>query len=89
MFLGGVTCRTILFQIINIIFIVRPAEKKLLVRPNSIWEDNIKIDPKRMWIEVIWLRMGHTGDCCKHDSQRSGFLKCGEFFFTNVKTTNS
>jgi hypothetical protein len=27
----------------------------------------------------MWLRMGHTDDCCKHDSQRSRLLKCGEF----------
>jgi hypothetical protein len=85
MFLRGVdlaqaTCRAILFQIINKIFIVRTEEKKLLVRPNSRWEDNIKIYAKGIWIAVIWLRVGHTGDCCKRDSQRSGFLKCGEFY---------
>jgi hypothetical protein len=50
-FLKGVdfaqaTHRTILFQIINEIFIGKPEGKKLLVRPNSRLENNIKMDPK-------------------------------------------
>ena len=54
--------------------------KRSIVRPNRMWEDNIKMDLQevRWGMDWIWLMIGTGGGfMCGNDIRRS--IKCGEF----------
>jgi hypothetical protein len=43
------------------ILVGKPEGKRPLGRPRRRWVDNIKMDLREIWIELIWLRIGTDG----------------------------
>jgi hypothetical protein len=49
-----------------IFLVVKPAGKRLLVRPRHRWEDNIEADLKEMEFESVdWINLAQDRDKCQ------------------------
>jgi hypothetical protein len=60
----------------------RPEGKRLLVRRNCRWDDNIKMDLKldgEAWTGLICLGLGTGGGACESGNEPSGLLNAGYF----------
>jgi hypothetical protein len=44
------------------ILVGKPEGKRSLGRPRRRWEDNIKINVRRVWIGVLWHMIGTGGE---------------------------
>jgi len=47
------------------------------LRPEHRWEDNIKINVRRLrvWSEFMCLRRGKVAGCCDHGNEPSGSIQ--------------
>jgi len=67
------------------VFVGKPEGKRLLGRLRHSWEDNIKMDLKRVgcggmdWIELAQDRDRWRLVICEFGNEPSGSIKCGEF----------
>jgi hypothetical protein len=54
--------------------------KRPLRRPLHRWEDNIRMDPRKMWEGVEWMHLAQDRDQWhKHSNELLGSIKGGEF----------
>jgi len=56
----------------------KPEGKRTLGRPRRRWEDNIKLELRR--IGFSWLRIGSNGGLCEHGNEPSGSIKKAGYF---------
>jgi hypothetical protein len=62
----------------------KPEGKRPLGRPGRGWEDNLRVDIKKIeWEGVYWIRLAQdkrpVAGCCEHGNEPSGSIKGGEF----------
>jgi hypothetical protein len=66
----------------NNILLGKSEGKRSLGRPRRRWENNIKIDLRKIgfevWIGFIWLRTGPVSGSCEHGNYPSIFIKMRE-----------
>jgi hypothetical protein len=60
--------------------VVKPEERRLLVRSRRRWEDNIKMDVREVVASMDWIDLAiDVAGCCERGNEPSGSIECGEF----------
>jgi hypothetical protein len=64
----------------------RPEGKRPLGRPRRRWEDNIKMDLRKIGIDgANWIQLaqGPVADLCEHGNEPSGSIRKQDIFLTS------
>jgi len=67
------------------ILVGKPEDKRQLGTPRSRWNENIRMDLRKIEKEIEnWIHMaqdrGQIAGSCEHSNEPAGYLKGGEFF---------